>query len=118
MSHGNLPEYGNDVKISNKSSSVTRSRCSEMSDQWRVSLCINRMSENGMYHLGERDFIMFDEIPVSTIELPNGRFQTFPDILSIEISREECSRQRLAHNTDAEEMEDQVTMEQQQNGRG
>ena len=25
---------------------------------------------------------MFDEIPISTIELPEGRFQTFPDIRS------------------------------------
>ena len=23
---------------------------------------------------------MFDEIPISTIEVPEGRFQTFPDI--------------------------------------
>ena len=28
----------------------------------------------------ERDFIMFDGIPLSTIELPEGRFQLFPDI--------------------------------------
>ena len=26
------------------------------------------------------DFIMFDEIPISTIELPVGRFHRFPDI--------------------------------------
>ena len=28
----------------------------------------------------EGDFIMFDEIPISTIKLPEGRFQTSPDI--------------------------------------
>ena len=28
----------------------------------------------------ERDFIMFDEISISTIDLPEGRLQTFPDI--------------------------------------
>ena len=28
----------------------------------------------------EGDFIMFDEIPISTIKLPEGRFQTFLDI--------------------------------------
>ena len=34
------------------------------------------------YHVsfGKGDFIIFDEIPISTIELSKGRFQTFPDI--------------------------------------
>ena len=38
------------------------------------------MSQNVMYHLGEGDFIMFDEIPISTIKLSEGRFKTFNDI--------------------------------------
>ena len=38
------------------------------------------LSQNGMLHLGEGDFIIFDEIPISTIKLHEGRFQTFPDI--------------------------------------
>ena len=62
-----------------RSSSVTRSPVSGMSDQWRVSLYMI-MSQNVMQHLGEGDFIMSDKIPISTIELPEGRFQTFPDI--------------------------------------
>ena len=62
-----------------RSSSVTKTRSSEMSDQWRVSLYMI-MCQNVMLHLGESDFIMFDEIPISTIELIEGRFQTFPDI--------------------------------------
>ena len=33
---------------------------------------------------GRGDFIMFDEISISTIELPDGRFQTFPDISLLE----------------------------------
>ena len=29
---------------------------------------------------GRGGFVMFDEIPISTIKLPEGRFQTFHDI--------------------------------------
>ena len=36
--------------------------------------------ENVEWHLGEGDFKLFDEIPLSAIELPEGRIQTFPDI--------------------------------------
>ena len=50
-----------------------------MSDQLRVSLYMV-MSQNVMRHLGEGDFIIIDEIPISTIKLPEGRFQTFHDI--------------------------------------
>ena len=35
-------------------------------------------------HLGDPDAIMFDEIPTSTIELPDRRFQTFPGISLLE----------------------------------
>ena len=49
------------------------SRLGEMSDQWRLS-------QNVMHYLGEGDFIMFDETPISTIELPKGLFEMFPDI--------------------------------------
>ena len=38
-------------------------------------------------HLGEGDFIMFDEIPISTIKLPEGQFQTFYDISLTEALR-------------------------------
>ena len=31
---------------------------------------------------GRGDFILFDEIPLSTIELPEGPFQKFLDILA------------------------------------
>ena len=31
-------------------------------------------------HLGEGDFIMFDEIPISTIKLPEGRFQAKTEV--------------------------------------
>ena len=62
-----------------KSSSVINSQIGVMSDQLRVSLYMV-MFQNVMEHLGEGDFIMFDEIPISTIKLPEGRFQTFHDI--------------------------------------
>ena len=57
MFYGNLPNFVNKVKIGNKV-----------------------MSQNVMLHLGEGDFIMFDDIPISTIKLSKGRLQTFPDI--------------------------------------
>ena len=44
---GNLPELGNNVKNGNKVQFATRSRFSEMSDQWRVSLYMI-MSQNAM----------------------------------------------------------------------
>ena len=62
-----------------KSSSVISSQIGVMSYQLRVSLYMV-MSQNVMYHLEEGDFIMFDEISISTIQLPEGRFQTFHDI--------------------------------------
>ena len=31
------------------------------------------MSQNVMLYLGEEDFIMFDEILISTIKIPEGR---------------------------------------------
>ena len=62
-----------------KSSSVIHSQKGVMSDQLRVSLYMV-MSQNVMYRLGEGDFIIFDEIPISTIKLLEGRFQTFHDI--------------------------------------
>ena len=40
-----------------RSSSATRSRLSELSDQWRVFVI---MSQSVMLYLGEWDFIMFD----------------------------------------------------------
>ena len=39
------------------------------------------MPQNVMLHLGEGDFIMFDEIPISTIKLPEGRFQTLTPMI-------------------------------------
>ena len=52
-----------------RSSSVTRSQFCEMSVQWRMSLYMV-MFQNVVLHLGEGDFIMFDEIHISAIELP------------------------------------------------
>ena len=73
------PKFGNKVKIGIKVQFGNKfaNRC--MSDQLRVSLymVMSRMSCN----IWERgDFIMFDEIPISTIKLPEERFQTFHDI--------------------------------------
>ena len=62
-----------------RSSLVISSQIGVISYQLRVSLYMF-MSQNVMYHLGEGDFIMFEEIPISTIKLPGGRFQTFDDI--------------------------------------
>ena len=85
MFYGNLQNLVIRSKSVIKSSSVISSQIGIMSDQLRVSLYMD-MSQNVMYHLGKADFIMFDEIPISTIKLPEGRFQTFHDIpLSEEI---------------------------------
>ena len=54
-----------------KSSTVISSRIGVMSDQLRVSLYMV-MSQNAMYHLGEVDFIIIDDIPISTIKRPEG----------------------------------------------
>ena len=79
MSYGNLQNSVTRSKSVLKSSSVINSQIGVMSDQLRVSLYMV-MSQNVVLHLGEGDFIMFDEIPISTIKLPEGRFQTFHDI--------------------------------------
>ena len=62
-----------------KSSSVISLQIGVMSDQLRVSFYMV-MSQNVMLHLGKTDYLMFDEIPISTMKLPEGRFQTFHDI--------------------------------------
>ena len=79
MFYGNLQNSVIRSKSVLKSSSVISTQIGIMSDQSRVSLYMV-MSQNIMQHLGEGDFIMFDEIPISTINLPEGRFQTFHDI--------------------------------------
>ena len=79
MFYGNLQNLVIRSKSVIKSSSVISSQIDVMSDQLRVSLYMV-MSQNVMSHLGKGDFIMFDEIPISTIKLPEGRFQTFYDI--------------------------------------
>ena len=78
MFYGNLQNSVIRSKSVLKSSSVINSQIGVMSDQLRVSLYMVK-SQNVMSHLGEGDFIMF-EIPISTIKLPEGRFQTFHDI--------------------------------------
>ena len=40
-----------------------------MPDQWRVSLYM-AIIQNVVYHSGEGNLILFDKIPVPTIELP------------------------------------------------
>ena len=79
MFYGNLQNLVIRSKSVIKSSSVIGSQIGVMSDQLRVSLYM-AMSQNVMKHLGEGDFIMFDEIPLSTIKLSEGRFQTFHDL--------------------------------------
>ena len=79
MFYGNPQSLVIRSKSEIKSSSVISSQIGVMSDQLRVSLYM-AMSQYVMYHLGKGDFIMFDEIPISTIKLPGGRFQTFHDI--------------------------------------
>ena len=76
MFYGNLQNSVIRSKSVLKSSSVISSQIGVMSDQLRVSLHMV-MSQNVMQHLGDGDFIMFDEIPISTIKLSEGRFQTF-----------------------------------------
>ena len=79
MFNGNLQNLVIRSKSLIKSSSVISSQIGVMSDQLRASMHMV-MTQNVMLHLGERDFIMFDEITISTIKLPEGRFQTFHDI--------------------------------------
>ena len=79
MLYGNLQTLVISSKLVLKSSSVISSQFGVMSDQLSLSLYMV-MSQNVMYHLGKGYFIMFDEIPISTIKLPEGRFQTFHDI--------------------------------------
>ena len=89
--------YGNLRNLVIRSKSVIRSRSvissqiGVMSYLLRVSLYM-AMAQNVMYHLGEGDFRMFNEIPISTIKLPEGRFQTFPDIYLSEELRWKSSR--------------------------
>ena len=86
MFHGNLQNSVIRSKSVLKSSSVINSQIGVMSVQLRVSLHMV-MSQNVMKHLGEGDFIIIDEIPISTIKLPEGRFQTFHDISLSEVLR-------------------------------
>ena len=79
MFYGNLQNFVIRSNSVIKSSSVISSQIGVMSDQLRVSLYMV-MSRNVMYHLGEGDFIMVDEIPISTIKRPERRFQTSNDI--------------------------------------
>ena len=54
------------------------------------------MSQNVMKHLGEGGgFIMLDEIPILTIQLPAGQFQMFPDI---SLPEELTSKSRRTQN--------------------
>ena len=76
MFYGSLQNLVIRSKSVIKTSSVISSQICVMSDQLRVSLNMV-ISQNIKYHLGEGDFKKFDEIPISTIKLPEGRFQTF-----------------------------------------
>ena len=79
MLYGNLQNLVIRSNSVIKSSSVISSQIGVMSDQLRVSLYMV-MSQSVIEYLGEGDFIMFDEFPISTIKLPEGRFQTLHDI--------------------------------------
>ena len=81
MFYGNLPKCGNKVKVGNK---VTN-WCNVWSIKG-ITVC-GRVPECHVT-LRRKDFIMFVEILISTIELPERRIQTFPDIsLSEELRR-------------------------------
>ena len=73
MSHPSQMFYGNHSKFGKKSSSV-KSLIS------RGLLLYMVRSQNVIYHLWEGNFILFDKIPVSTIKLPQWRFQAFLDV--------------------------------------
>ena len=76
--------FGNKLKIGDKIH--FGNRYANWCNQLRVSLYMV-MSKNVMLHMGEGDFIMFDEIPISTIKLHVGRFQTFLEIFLSEERR-------------------------------
>ena len=79
MFFGNLQNLVVMSKSIMKSNSVISLQIGVIFDQLRVSLYMV-MSQNVMQHLEVGDFIMFDEIPISTIKLPEGRLQTFNDL--------------------------------------
>ena len=79
MFYGNLAQLGKKSNSVIRSRSVTGSKIGVMSYQWRMSLYVV-IIQNVVQHSGERDLILFGKIPVSTIELPKRRFQTFLDI--------------------------------------
>ena len=62
--------FGNKIKVGNKVQFDNKVTLSEMSDHWRLSL----------YTVMSYIVMLFDEIPISTIELPKRQIQTFPGI--------------------------------------
>ena len=72
-------EASRKVKLGNKVPSDTRNLIRVMSERWRMSLH-TIMVQNAIHicikFMGERNFILFDRIHVSTIELHKRRFQT------------------------------------------
>ena len=73
------PKFGNKVKIGIKVQFGNKfaNRC----NVWSIEgvIVYGHVPECHVT-FGKGDFIMFDEIPISTIKLPEGRFQTFHDI--------------------------------------
>ena len=78
MFFGHLLEFGNKVKGGNKIPFGVS--CSYNILSTEVSLHIVKL-QNIHIESGNGYFILFDKIPILTIELPQRRFQTFPDIL-------------------------------------
>ena len=79
MFYGNTAELSNNLKTVIRSSLVTRSRFSEISYQWRVSPYNDHVLECQVtFWRGRLHNVLWD--PYSTIELPEGQFQTFPEI--------------------------------------
>ena len=71
MFYGNLAQLGNKSNSIIRSRSLTVSKIGVMSDQWRVSLySVYGRPPECHVTMDERDPILFDEIPVPTIQFP------------------------------------------------
>ena len=67
--YGKLAQLGKKSNSVIRSRSVTGSKIGVMSDQGRLSLYLV-IPQNVMKYSGEGDLILFDNIPVPTVELP------------------------------------------------
>ena len=79
MFYGNLSKFGNKVKIGNKVQFGSRftNWCNFLSVE---GVNVDCHVPECYVTFGKGDPIMIINIPILTIKLPEGRFQTFPDI--------------------------------------